>query len=319
MAAMIFTAAAAALLWNRTDTSTVESTQEQAAVIAALEAVPNSAGTARSASETIAPPSPDAQDDFPAIIDSAVRDVQAREFPTSVGFEIVEAIPHDTEAYTQGLELSDGRLFESTGLVGASSIREIDPATGEVLRITDVDDVFAEGLTVFESADGTPDTALQLTWQNGTAYRYDAETFAVLETYAYDTQGWGLCHDLATDQLVMSDGTSTLQIRDVDDFSVIRTVDVTFSGVPIAELNELECVGGRVWSNIWKSSLIIEIDPTNGMVTSVLNAQSLTPEGYAGRTGDVLNGIAYDAQDGTYLITGKRWPVIYRVRFITDG
>ncbi len=309
---MVLAAAAFALFWDRGTESQVVSFEEQAAVLEALE-------TAPATEATIAPPAADEPDDFPAIVDSAVRDVDEREFPLQVTFEIVETIPHDTEAFTQGLELSNGRLFESTGLIGASSIRELDPSTGEVLRITNVAEVFAEGLTVLEGPNGEPDTAIQLTWQDGVAYRYDAENFQLLDTYAYDTQGWGLCHDLETDQLVMSDGTSTLQIRDVDDFALIRTVDVTFSGIPVAELNELECVGGRVWSNIWKSSLIIEIDPADGTVTSVLNARSLTPDGYAGRSDDVLNGIAYDPSDDTYLLTGKRWPVVYRVRLTTDG
>ena len=228
-------------------------------------------------------------------------------------------IDHDTNAFTQGLELSDGRLFESTGLVGESSIRELDPGSGDVLRQVDVDDVFAEGLTVFEDENGSPDTAIQLTWQNGVAYRYDAQTFELLETYEYDTEGWGLCHDLLSDQLVMSDGTSTLYIRDPQDFSLIRSIDVSYAGVPISLLNELECVEGRVWSNIWKSSLIVEIDIADGVVTSVVDATALTPEGYLGSSSDVLNGIAFDETDGTFLVTGKRWPVIYRLRLTADG
>lgn len=292
---------------------------EQEAVVAMLEDVTDAETETAAASSTIVAPSADADATFPAIVDSAVRDAEDRAFPLPVTFEILEVIPHDTGAFTQGLELSDGRLFESTGLVGESSIRELDPDSGDVLRQVDVDEVFAEGLTVFEDEDGSPDTAIQLTWQNGVAYRYDAQTFELLETYEYNTEGWGLCHDLMSDQLVMSDGTSTLYIRDPQDFSLIRSIDVSYAGVPVSLLNELECVGGRVWSNIWKSSLIIEIDIDDGVVTSVVDATALTPEGYLGSSSDVLNGIAFDESNGTFLVTGKRWPVLYRVRFIADG
>lgn len=254
-------------------------------------------------------PAPDAPDDFPAIIDSAVRDPATNAIPVGATFEIIETIPHDSNAFTQGLELDGDRLFESTGLVGQSTIREVDPITGAVLRSVDVDDVFAEGLTIVD------DTAIQLTWRDGVAYRYDVDTFDRTASYTYDGEGWGLCDDGA--QLVMSNGTPTLQFRDRVTFDLISTVDVEFNNSPVDELNELECVGGRVWANIWKSSLIIEIDPTSGKVTTVLNARTLTPPSVEGSGSKVLNGIAYDERDDTYLITGKQWPVMYRLRL--DG
>lgn len=248
----------------------------------------------------------DVPDDFPAIVDSAVRDPETNQLPVGAALEVIETFPHDTEAFTQGLELLDGRLFESTGIVGESTLREVDLVTGEVLRSIDVDDVFAEGLTVVD------DTAIQLTWRDGEAYRYDLDTFERLETYTYEGEGWGLCDDGT--RLVMSDGTPTLQFRDRSSFELLSTVDVLFNNSPVDELNELECVDGRVWSNIWKSSLIIEIDPESGQVTTVLNARSLTPESVEGSTSKVLNGIAFDASDGSFLLTGKEWPSIFRVQ-----
>lgn len=267
-------------------------------------------GAAGQGAATVAPPSPDAEDDFPAIVDSAVKDPDVRETPASATFEIIETIPHDTGAFTQGLEIMDGRLFESTGLIGRSSIRELDLETGEILRTQLVEDVFAEGLTVLG------DTALQLTWQAGVAYRYNTETFAVTNTYTYDGEGWGLCH--TNDQLVMSNGTPTLQFRDPDSFELLSSVEVTFSGAPVDELNELECVGDTVWANIWQSSLIIEIDPTTGEVITVLNGATLTPPEVANDSSAVLNGIAYDPTNDTFLLTGKLWPAIYRVRISTS-
>jgi len=254
----------------------------------------------------IAPPSPAATDNFPAIVDSAVRAPDARTTPMGAVFEIVDTIPHDINAFTQGLEIHDGRLFESTGLIDRSSIRELDLDSGEVLRNVAVEDVFAEGLTIVD------ESALQLTWQAGVAYRYDLDTFQRTDTYTYDGEGWGLCH--SGDELIMSNGTPTLSIRDPETFALRSTVDVTFSGTPIDDLNELECVDGTVWANIWKSSLIIEIDPITGNVLTVLNARTLTPPDLLGSTSAVLNGIAYDPSDGTFLLTGKLWPTIYKVR-----
>lgn len=228
--------------------------------------------------------------------------------PTVASFEIVETIPHDTGAFTQGLEIADGRLFESTGLVGESSIRELDLNSGEVLRNTAVPQVFGEGLTI------VGDTAIQITWQDGIAFRYDLDTFDVVESYTYEGQGWGLC--LASEgsgNLVMSDGSSTLEFRDPDSFESLGSVEVLLDGTPIVNLNELECVGNTVWANIWLSGLVVEIDPATGDVLTVLDIESLRPESTESDNGAVWNGLAWDPSDGTLLVTGKRWPTIYRL------
>lgn len=260
--------------------------------------------------ETVAVPSPDAENDFPAVTTDAIRDI-GNAGPVALQFTIVETLPHDTGAFTQGLEIEDGRLFESTGLVGRSSIREIDLDTGEVIRQEAVPDVFAEGLTLLG------DSAIQLTWRDGLAYRYNADTFEVTDTYNYEGEGWGLCDSGA--ELVMSDGTSTLDFRDPDTFELLSSVEVALSGAPVEMLNELECVDGAVWANIWQSSLIIQIDPATGDVIGVLNAATLTPPSVAEDNSAVLNGIAYDPADGTFLLTGKLWPSIFRVRIEAEA
>lgn len=262
--------------------------------------------TSAGAADADAVPSPDTDDDFPALTTDAVRAAADRGSPVPLQFTIVETLTHDTDAFTQGLEIDDGRLFESTGLVGRSSIRELDLDSGDVLRQEAVPDVFAEGLTVLD------DSAIQLTWQDGVAYRYDAETFEVTDTYAYEGEGWGLC-DNGT-ELVMSNGTPTLAFRDTETFELLSSVEVTLSGSPVSMLNELECVDGLVWANIWQSSLIVHIDPDSGDVVGVLNAQTLTPPAVADDANAVLNGIAYDPTNDTFLLTGKLWPSIFRVR-----
>jgi len=245
-------------------------------------------------------------DDFPAIEDSAVRDPALRTSPAAGTIEVLREAPHDDTAYTQGFELFEGRLFESTGLVGSSTLREVDPETGLVLRSLPVPDVFAEGMTVVD------EEIVQITWTDEIAFRYSIDSFAPLGTYSYSGQGWGLC-DNGT-QLVMSDGSAVLTFRDRSTFDALSTVQVTYNGAPVEQLNELECVGDSVYANIWKSALIIEIDAASGNVITVFNANALWPEETRANSQSVLNGIAYDDVEDTFLLTGKNWPVMYEVR-----
>jgi len=244
--------------------------------------------------------------DFPAIEDSAVRDPSERTAPTAGTIEVLRTTAHDSSAFTQGFELVEGRLFESTGLVGSSSIREVDPETGVVLRSRAVPDVFGEGLTIVD------DEVIQITWNDEIAFRYSLEDFSPLGTFTYGGQGWGICDD--GPQLGMSDGSATLTFRDRANFDAESTVQVTYNGAPVEQLNELECVGGTVYANIWKSALIIEIDPATGQVITVFNAADLRPVSTLANADSVLNGIAYDNANDTFLLTGKNWPVMYEVR-----
>ncbi len=231
--------------------------------------------------------------------------------PTSLQPEVIASYPHDASAYTQGLETDGGRLYESTGQRGRSSLREVRLGTGEVLRRVDLaSPLFGEGIAI------VGDRIIQLTWQEHTALVYDLETLEQTGTFTYDTEGWGLCWD-GTD-VVMSDGTDTLYRRDPDTFEVRSVVKVTRDGRPLGKLNELECVDGRVWSNVYQTDEIVEIDPSSGEVTATVDASGLLAGG--GPSPGVLNGIAYDDEDGTFLVTGKNWPSLFRVRFVTaDG
>ncbi|GAB3230416.1 glutaminyl-peptide cyclotransferase [Glycomyces halotolerans] len=221
--------------------------------------------------------------------------------------EILDSFDHDPQAFTQGLELRDGVLYESTGLYGSSDVRTVDPATGEVIASQTLPaEHFAEGLTL------TDDALWQITWQSGVAYRRDMQTLDVVGTVEYEGEGWGLCHDGR--RLVMSDGTSTLTFRDPATFETTGTVDVTFDGAPISQINELECVDGDVWANVWQTDEIIRIDPETGEVGAVVDAAGLLTEEQAAAA-DVLNGIAAAETPGTFYITGKLWPQLFLVEF----
>ena len=222
--------------------------------------------------------------------------------------QVVQTYPHDPGAFTQGLVLAGGRLFESTGLEGRSSVRELDLATGRVLRRLDVPaPVFAEGLALV----GT--RLFQITWKHEIAYTYDRDTFRRGPSFAYTGEGWGLCHD--GHDLVMSDGSARLSFRGPDTFRQTREVTVRDEGRPVDQLNELECVGSQVYANVWMTDRIVRVDATTGRVTASIDASGLLNP--AERYGtDVLNGIAYDASNETFLITGKLWPKLFRVKFV---
>lgn len=232
---------------------------------------------------------------------------------TLLALRVVGERPHDPTAFTQGLEFDDGRLFESRGLYGESAVTEIDPATGEVIASTELAPTFfGEGLTV------VGDEIIQITWQEQTAFVYDRDTLQQTRTMPYTGQGWGICDD--GDVVHMSNGSATLTTRDPLTFLPTATVEVTRDGEPVERLNELECVDGRVWANVWQTNTIVVIDPDTGEVESTIDASAIAqPSGrwaVDGQAADVLNGIALDPQTGTWLVTGKQWPLTYEVEFV---
>lgn len=223
--------------------------------------------------------------------------------------EVLARYPHDTGSYTQGLQFApDGTLFESGGRYGESTLRLVDPTTGEVRRVEDLpEEVFAEGLALVD------DQLIQLTWKEGRAFVWDAATFEPRGEHAYDGEGWGLCDDGG--RLVMSDGSSTLTFRDRTTFEPLGTVTVVAAGQPVARLNELECVDGTVWANVYQTDRILQIDPTTGEVLAEALASGLLAAEEAADA-DVLNGIAWIPGTDTFLITGKEWPWAFEVRLV---
>jgi glutaminyl-peptide cyclotransferase len=225
--------------------------------------------------------------------------------------EVISVRDHDPAAFTQGLLFYDGLFYESAGQYGESTLRQVDPETGEVLKSIDVpEEYFAEGL------ERVGDHLIQLTWKEHTALIYDLETFEQVGTFSYDTEGWGLCYDGT--YLYMSDGSSFLSLRDPETFEPIFFGMVSIQGQPVVRLNELECVGDYVWANVWQTDVIVKINKLNGVIVGVVDASSLLTEEERAQLGeqDVLNGIAYNPDTDTFLITGKRWPKVFEVRFV---
>jgi glutaminyl-peptide cyclotransferase len=231
--------------------------------------------------------------------------------PEEMVVRVIRSFPHDRRAFTQGLVFYEGKLYESTGLVGQSSLRQVDPESGKVERQVALDaSLFAEGLARVGGR------LFQITWQNGKALVWNLATFKKEREIPYAGEGWGLCHD--GKRLTMSTGGDHLVFRDPETFAKQGEVAVRRAGQPLGGLNELECVSGLVYANVWQQNRIARIDPSTGEVTGWIYAGGLLTADEASGT-DVLNGIAYLEDRGRFLITGKLWPRTFEVEFVPVG
>ncbi len=237
-----------------------------------------------------------------------LKDKPADATPVNYTYEVVNVYPHDPDAFTQGLIMEDGVLYEGTGLEGESTLRRVDLETGEVLQMYALsDDFFGEGITVFGSK------IIQLTWQSQKGFVYDKQSFDLLEEFSYSTQGWGITTD--GNQLIMSDGTANLYFLDPETYEVIGQVEVRIGTAPVIRLNELEYINGKVYANVWMTDKIAIINPNTGQVTGWIDLTGIyTPE--TSNSNNVLNGIAYDAESDKLFVTGKRWPQLFQIELI---
>lgn len=223
-------------------------------------------------------------------------------------FKLIAAFPHDTSSFTQGMVFAgDGKMYESTGLEGESTLRLVDIASGKTLQRIDVpSQYFAEGLAM------VGDELLQLTWRSRIGFVYDRKTFKQKRTFSYKTEGWGIAYD-GSSRLVMSDGSDTLTFLDPKTLAAIKTLRVQDAGRSVGNLNELEWVDGEIWANVWTTDRIARISPNTGEVNAWIDLSSLYPRAQREPGADVLNGIAYDAASRRIYITGKKWPRLYQI------
>ena len=226
--------------------------------------------------------------------------------PATLQYKVLATRPHDADCYTQGFEFCGKRLFESGGNYGLSTVREVDPANGAVLRKRPMaKNVFAEGITVLNGQ------MWVLTWKEHTAYVLESDTFKFIRTHTYQGEGWGLTND--GKQLIMSDGSSTLKFIDPKDFSVKKTLQVKDGVSEVSQLNELEYVNGEIYANIYQTGKIVRISAQGGRVTGWLDLSGLHNQLPSPNRAEVLNGIAYDAASGHFLVTGKHWPRMFEI------
>ncbi len=229
----------------------------------------------------------------------------ARRAPAVAGFKVVAVYPHDPGAFTQGLAIDEGQLYEGTGLYGESTIRRVDLATGRVEKQRALNArYFGEGIAILDGL------LYQLTWKNGVGIVYDLGSFEVQRTFQYDGEGWGLTHD--GKNLILSDGSATLRFIDPKTFEVVKELEARDNGAPVTRLNELEYIAGEIWSNVWYDDRIARISPSTGAVIGWIDLATLYPRD--GRDSDaVLNGIAYDSAAKRLFVTGKNWPQLYEI------
>jgi glutamine cyclotransferase len=234
-----------------------------------------------------------------------------RSVPVNYTYEVVKVYPHDQNAFTQGLVIEKGVLYESTGLYGNSTLRRVDLETGNVMQSYALPaEFFGEGITVFG------DRIIQLTWQSHKGFVYDKYSFDLLQEFSYPTEGWGITNDGS--QLIMSDGTANLYFLDPETFQKVGQVEVHDGTASVTNLNELEYINGEVYANIWPTNKIATINPQTGQVKAWIDLTGI----YTQENNDpnsVLNGIAYDAEGNRLFVTGKMWSQLFEIKLIALG
>jgi glutamine cyclotransferase len=226
-------------------------------------------------------------------------------------YKVIDVYPHDIGAFTEGLVYYNGYLYESTGLYGNSSLRRVDIDSGKVLQIYNMSSqYFGEGITIMD------DRIIQLTYQNHTGFVYDLESFKLLQNFSYPDEGWGLTDNGS--QLIMSDGTANLFFLNPQTFQRTGEITVHDGATQISNLNELEYINGSVFANVWLTNRIAVINPGSGQVTAWIDLTGI--ENLTGchcdLANDVLNGIAYDAQNHRLFVTGKMWPSLFEIQVV---
>lgn len=238
--------------------------------------------------------------------------VEAEAIPL-FGYQIINVYPHSSLAFTQGLVYDDGVLYEGTGLYGRSTLRRVDLETGHVLQQTILQStLFGEGVALWQ------DRIIQLTWQSGLGLVYGKENLTEIDSFSYQTEGWGITSD--NKSLIMSDGTDVLHILDPESFMQTGQIKVTYNGTPLGGLNELEYIKGQIYANVWPTNWIVIISPESGEVKGEINLQGILQESdIDGNSVDVLNGIAYDGGEDRLFVTGKLWPKLFEIKLLPEA
>jgi glutaminyl-peptide cyclotransferase len=225
---------------------------------------------------------------------------------------LLSSIPHDTSYFTQGYEFYNGDLLIGTGNYGHSKLLKVQPQTGKVIKQVNLDPKqFGEGVTVLN------DTVYQLTWKEHLVNIYSAKDLAKLKEATLNTEGWGLTND--GKNIIVTNGSNQLLFYDPKTFQLLKTIDVSESGVPAVNLNELEYVDGFIYANQWQYHYILKIDAASGKVVAKYDMSDLVKKVETEfpfldvKNNAVLNGIAYQKQTKKFFITGKLWPLSYEV------
>jgi glutamine cyclotransferase len=222
----------------------------------------------------------------------------------------VNEFPHDTDAYTQGLEFYNDTLYEGTGKRGKSSLRKVSYKTGEVLEKIDLENAFfGEGITIMD------DKIYHLTWQSKIGFVYDLRSFKKTGSFQYgeSKEGWGLCND--GKNLFKSDGTEKIWLLNPETLVEEEFIQTVTNKSIFNMANELEYVDGKIYANVWQKESMMIIDARSGAIEGVINFGGLKSKTRSpDNTDAVLNGVAYHPDRGTFFVTGKYWDKMFEVK-----
>ena len=233
-------------------------------------------------------------------------------------FNVEGRFQRDVEAFTEGFEIRDHEIFESSGsLFGGSRLLRMTEK-GHVTQLdSDGETFFGEGLTILN------DKIYRLTWKDHKVFVYDLAGKRERAMANRDHEGWGLTNDGS--HLVFDDGGASLYFADPRTFAIQHSVKVRAGTEPVEMLNELEWVDGKVYANVFEDRDILRIDPFSGCVEAIAQLDNLwdkmTPaeRGYIASEGNyVLNGIAYDHEQKLFYLTGKVWPMVFTGHFVEN-
>jgi glutaminyl-peptide cyclotransferase len=243
-------------------------------------------------------------------------------------YVVLQVLPHDARAFTQGLTYFDGNLWEGTGLFTQSELRRVDPNTGDILQKHKLaGKYFGEGIAHFNDENGNA-RIIQITWKSGVGWIYDATSFDILREFHFATktmEGWGITYNKEQKEFIVSDGSSHLFFWDRDTLQEKRRIEV-FAELPsksdpnttkkqaMHELNELEWHNGAVLANVWYQDILLKIDPITGIVQHIYNFENLYKD--RADSADCFNGISVTDKEDELWVTGKQWPVMFRIKLL---
>ncbi|PKP20128.1 MAG: glutamine cyclotransferase [Bacteroidetes bacterium HGW-Bacteroidetes-21] len=228
--------------------------------------------------------------------------------PVQYAYKVLNKYKHSPDDYTQGLQYDNGFIYEGTGQKGESVLKKYKLSDSELIQSYQLpSEDFGEGIVLFKNY------IYQLTWQSGIAYKYEKETFKLLNRFVVQTEGWGIT--TYENNLIMSDGSNVLYELSPESFDVVRRIEVYDNIGPVGQLNELENVGGKIFANVYTTNFIVIIDPKTGRVEGKINLEGLLKQADNPKDAEVLNGIAWKGEDKKLLVTGKWWPNIFYIEY----